>query len=126
LWSEQRSVTKTATVSLWGNSYEVDAHLAGQKVELVFDPFDLSRVRVRWRGRDLGEGLPHTIRRHSHPKARPEPRAQATPTGIDYLGLVEQSWVEGLKRRISYTGLVPDDQSEPIQPNDDQQEGNQP
>lgn len=27
LWSEHRTVTKTATVSLWGNTYEVDAHL---------------------------------------------------------------------------------------------------
>jgi putative transposase len=127
LWSEQRSVTKTATVSLWGNTYEVDAHLAGHKVELMFNPFDLSRVRVRWRGKDLGEGLPHTIRRHSHPKARPEPAVEVPPTGIDYLGLVEQSWVDSLKRRISYTGLQPENQNEQIQPNDDdQQEGNQP
>lgn len=96
-------------------------------MELIFDPFDLGRVLVRWRGRDIGEGLPHKIRRHSHPKARPEPRAEATPTGIDYLGLVEQSWVEGLKRRISYTELQPQKEQLPDQPqDDDQQERNQP
>lgn len=105
LWSEHRTVTKTATVSLWGNSYEVDAHLAGQKVELVFDPFDLAEVAVRWRGKDLGLALPHTIRRHSHPKARPEPAAESKPTGIDYLGLVSQAWTEQLRRRISYTDI---------------------
>ncbi len=38
LWSEQRQVAKTATVSLHGNSYEVDAALVGRRVELVFDP----------------------------------------------------------------------------------------
>src|SRR4029077_8883415 len=38
LWEEHRRVTKTATVSLHGNSYEVDPALVGRKVELVFDP----------------------------------------------------------------------------------------
>jgi len=37
LWSETRTVTKTATVSMHANVYEVDAALAGRKVELVFD-----------------------------------------------------------------------------------------
>jgi putative transposase len=45
LWSQERVVTKTATVSLHGNQYEVDAALAGRQVELVFDPFDLTRSR---------------------------------------------------------------------------------
>lgn len=105
LWSEYRTVTKTATVSLWGNSYEVDAHLAGQKVEMVFDPFDLSHVQVRWRGKDLGVALPHRIRRNCHPKAKPEPTADPKPTGIDYLGLVDRAWSEQLRRRISYNQI---------------------
>ena len=44
-WSEQRTVTKTATVSLHGNTYEVQAVLVGCKVELVFSPFDLNTSR---------------------------------------------------------------------------------
>jgi putative transposase len=47
LWGQERTVTKTATVSLHGNRYEVDAALAGRKVELIFDPFDLTRIEVR-------------------------------------------------------------------------------
>ena len=38
LWSEYRTVTKTATVSLHGNTFEVDAALIGRRVELVFSP----------------------------------------------------------------------------------------
>ena len=34
-WSEYRTVTKTATVSLHGNTFEVDATLIGRRVELV-------------------------------------------------------------------------------------------
>ena len=54
LWEEHRRVTKTATVSLHGNSYEVDASLVGRKVELVFDPFDLTRIEVRLAGAPMG------------------------------------------------------------------------
>ena len=38
LWSERRTVKKTATVSLHGNLYQVDASLVRCVVELVFDP----------------------------------------------------------------------------------------
>ncbi|HWM97918.1 MAG TPA: DDE-type integrase/transposase/recombinase, partial [Streptosporangiaceae bacterium] len=48
LWSEHRTVTKTATVNLHGNHYEVDTALVGRRVELVFDPFDLTDIEVRW------------------------------------------------------------------------------
>ena len=54
LWSEHRLVAKTATVSLHGNTYEVDAALIGRRVELVFDPFDLTDITVRDNGRDMG------------------------------------------------------------------------
>ena len=47
-------MTKTATVSLHGNTYEVDPALVGRKVELVFDPFDLTRIEVRYQHRPLG------------------------------------------------------------------------
>ena len=63
---------KTATVGLHGNSYEVDTALVGRKVELVFDPFDLTRIEARWHGRSMGPAVPHRIGRHVHHKARPD------------------------------------------------------
>ena len=54
LWSEFRTVTKTATVSLFANRYEVDPCLVGRKVELVFDPFDLNKIDVVYDGRSFG------------------------------------------------------------------------
>lgn len=90
LWSEQRTVTKVATVSLLGNHYQVDAALVGQRVELVFDPFDLTRIDVRVHGRPMGAAVPHHIGRHAHPAARPDPTTEPVPaTGIDYLRLVQ-------------------------------------
>jgi putative transposase len=61
LWSETRVVTKVATVSLHGNHYEVDAALVGQRVELVFDPFDLAHIEVRLRDQPMGIAIPHRM-----------------------------------------------------------------
>jgi putative transposase len=110
LWSETRTVTKTATVSLFSNSYEVDATLVGRKIELVFDPFDLTRIEVRYNNRPMGAAIPVVIGRHSHPAARPEPGTEPPPTatGIDYLHLVEARADAELERRISYAGISPD------------------
>ena len=88
LWEEQRTVTKTALVSLHGNTYQVDPLLVGRRVELVFDPFDLTRIEVRLRGVPAGAAIPHRIGRHAHLKARPEtPPQLPAPTGIDYARL---------------------------------------
>lgn len=110
LWSETRSVTKVATVSLHGNVFEVDAALVGSRVEVVFDPFDLDSVEIRFQGRSMGKGVPVSIGRHSHPMARPEAAPTPAPTGIDYLGLVASRHEAELARSINYAQLpFPDD-----------------
>ena len=54
LWREQRRVTKTATISLQGNRYQVDPRFAGRTLELRFDPFDLSHVELYLEGQPQG------------------------------------------------------------------------
>jgi putative transposase len=88
LWSCERTVTKTATISLHGNQYEVDAALTGRKIELVFDPFDLTRIEVRYQHRPFGTAVPLLIGRHTHPQAQRELPPPPSPTGIDYLKLL--------------------------------------
>ncbi len=106
LWSARRTVTKTATISLHGNSYEVDAALVGRRVEVVFDPFDLTRLQVRYQGRPMGTAIPQRISRHVHPDAHPETApAPAPATGIDYLALVAAQHRQQLAQRINYTDL---------------------
>lgn len=109
-WSEWRTVTKTATVSMHGNRYQVDPVLTGQRVELVFDPFDITVLQVRAGGKDAGTATPHQITRHSHPKARPEdpgsgddaPRA----TGVDYLALLGEQHARESAGRVNYAALA--------------------
>lgn len=106
LWSEWRTVTKTATVGLHGNTYEVDTALIGRKVELVFDPLDLTAIEVRWHGRVMGQAIPHRIGRHVHHKARPDDTTPPpAPTGIDYLRLVEAQHTAELAERLRYSQL---------------------
>jgi putative transposase len=108
-WSEWRTVTKTATVSMHGNRYQVDPGLSGRRVELVFDPFDLTVLSVRSGGMDAGTATPHHITRHAHPKARPEPLPgddAPRATGIDYLALLGEQHSKQDKTRVNYSALT--------------------
>ncbi|MFZ0121068.1 MAG: Mu transposase C-terminal domain-containing protein [Pseudonocardiaceae bacterium] len=108
LWEARRTVTKTATVSLHGNIYQVDPVLVGRRVELVFDPFDLTTVETRLGGTPAGLAIPHRIGRHAHPKARPEtpPDPPPAPTGIDYAGLIDTAHQAELAQGVNYTALT--------------------
>jgi putative transposase len=107
LWETQRTVTKTALVSLQGNTYQVDPLLVGRRVELVFDPFDLTTVAVRVRGVPAGTAIPHRIGRHSHVKARPEtPPDPPAPTGIDYARLIDAAHHAELAEGVNYAALT--------------------
>ena len=126
-WAEWRTVTKTATVSLHGNRYQVDPVLTGRRVELVFDPFDLTVLSVRSGGKDAGTATPHHITRHSHPKARPEdpgsgddaPRA----TGIDYLALLGEQHDRQASSRVNYSALAGQDAGEDSGTGKEQEDG---
>jgi putative transposase len=107
-WSVTRRVTRTATVPLEGNSYAVDPALTGRRVELRYDPEDLTRIDVWLDGKPAGQAVPFLIGRHVHravpQAARPEPAA----TGIDYLGLVAAAHDDeaGTGAKIDFTALA--------------------
>jgi putative transposase len=114
LWSEHRLVAKTATVSLHANTYQVEADLVGRKVELVFDPFDLATIEVRYHGKPMGLAVPHRIGRHCHPKARPEtPPAPPPASGIAYLPLIDAAHQAELADRVNYAALAGDEATHP-------------
>jgi putative transposase len=105
LWAECRQVTKQALVSLFGNRYQVDPALVGATVELVFDPFDLAKIEVRYQQRPMGAAVPFQLGRHVHPAAAPAQPVTGRPSGIDYLAMVEQRITATQRRRIAYASL---------------------
>jgi putative transposase len=104
-WSLTRRVTKTATVSLLANRYQVEPGLIGRTVECRFDPEDLTRIDVYDHGVPAGAAVPFVIGRHVHPavpQAAPPPPVDLEP-GIDYMALVHTAHVEKLgEGSISY------------------------
>jgi len=119
-------VNKTATVSLHGNHYEVDAALAGARVELVFDPFDLSDIDVHHHGRPAGKAVPFQVGKHVHPKARADAPPPQAPTGIDYLRLIETRHTRALGQRLQYAQLsdpTPQDNAASVPPVDGDGDG---
>src|SRR6266567_2734454 len=76
-WSVTRKVTRTATVPLEGDAYAVDPALTGRRVELRYDPEDLTRIEVYLDGKPAGAAVPFVTRRHVHravpQAARPDP-----------------------------------------------------
>jgi len=78
-------------------------------VELVFCPFDMETVEVRYQDKSHGKALPHHITRHVHPKARAETPEPPIPpaTGIDYLELTAHTHHLQVRadRRIGYNAL---------------------
>jgi hypothetical protein len=90
-----------------GNLYEDAPALAGQRVELVFDPFDLATVEVHYAGRTPGEAVPRRIGRDTHTHARPDEAAlTAGQSGIDHLCIVGACHDEVASRHISYTSFT--------------------
>ncbi len=116
-WSVTRKVTRTATVPLEGNAYAVDPSLVGRRVELRYDPEDLTKIDLYYEGRPAGVATPFVIGRHTHravPQAAPPAPA---PTGVDYLGLVAAAHEQaaGTGTKIDFAQLAifnPDDDSE--------------
>ncbi len=106
-WSVTRRVTRVATVPLEGNSYSVDPALTGRRVDLRYDPEDLTSIEVFLDGRPAGTAVPFVIGRHVHRAVAPPPPPAADPTGIDYLGMVAAAHDEqaGTGAAIDFTQL---------------------
>ncbi len=124
-WSVTRRVTRTATVPLEGNAYAVDPALAGRRVELRYDPEDLTRIDVFLDGKPAGAATPFITRRHVHRAVPQAARPDPAPTGIDYLGLVAAAHDEeaGTGAKIDFTQLGKLPASEPGQEQEQERDG---
>ena len=104
-------------MSLHGNTYQVHAVLVGGKIELVFSPFDLEVIEVRYRDAGYGRAVPHRITRQTHPKARleTEESAPAPATAIAYLQLVADAdqQLVAAEERIGFHALYSTGQAAP-------------
>lgn len=114
LWREQRRVTKTATLSLQGNRYQVDPRFASRTLELRFDPFDLAHVELYLDGQPQGVAtvLEQGRQRHlavarlaTDPPDPPPPKSS-----LDYLAALRAEHQAQQRKeigRLSFARLTP-------------------
>jgi len=85
LHREHRVVTTTATFPFQSNRYRVADYLRRQKVELRYDPFDLTRMEVWLNNTFLQIAEPDqivtTVHRNVEPDPRPVPSANTGLAG---------------------------------------------
>lgn len=109
LWAATRTVTATRTVSLHGNLYDVDPALVGRRVQLRYDPTDLTSIVVWHNERPAGAAVPAELRRHVDPKLRDTDTPEPGPaTGIRYLDALVADHTAQLRSQMSYQPPDPD------------------
>ncbi len=98
LWRRSRTVEKDCCFPLEGVRFYVGAEeLARKKIEVAYDPRDLSYAWVYHEGRKVGKVFPEarpkwvTKKKAKHPEELPQ-------TGISYLDLLRRDYDEHLKR----------------------------
>lgn len=103
LLEERRKVDKTGCVSLLGTVYEVEPHLAGETVELRFDPYELSIIQVfkdgvRLKDARMLEKAPFKRAKEKQPEKVAEPET-APKTGLNYVELAYEKFMTEQKQR---------------------------
>jgi putative transposase len=80
LWTETRTVTAVATISIEGHDFQVAPELARRRITVRFDPYDLGRILVEYEGKSHGiaEAL-GPLPAHSRQVRAPEPPAGHEP-----------------------------------------------
>jgi len=105
LWREKRKVRRDATLSLQGNRYQVEPHLAGRTLELRFDPFDLSQLELYLDGARLGLATVIVQNRQRHlaverlatdPPDPPKPKSS-----LDYLAALRAEYHAQQQRELA-------------------------
>jgi transposase InsO family protein len=126
LWRDKRTVTRTATLALQGNRYGVDPLLAGQQVEVRFDPFDLAELEIWRAGHFLAQAqvqkLEHS--RHLALDRIPAPSQEAKPDHIDFLAALRAEHQAQLAQELGTISFVHAFRSSPssVLPHDQQGE----
>jgi putative transposase len=86
-----RLVRRDCTFLLQRRFYEAPPHLAGETIEVRFDPLDLSQVEIYYQGQLQGTVRPvDPVLNAQLPSLKAPPAAQPQPTGINYVELLNQ------------------------------------
>lgn len=107
LWEEERTVRKTAVIEMEGNRYDVDSSLRGKRVQVQYNPYDLSSIQVWKDGIRYPDAKPAELRNQSHSKSPVESDDDQSPTAVsDYLELLRKEQEKEKRKQLGTTSFV--------------------
>ncbi len=84
-----RLVRRDCTFALQNRFYEAPSHLAGETIEVRFDPLDPAVVEIHFQGKAEGAARPvDPVVNGQLPSVKPPKVAEAEPTGINFVDLL--------------------------------------
>jgi transposase InsO family protein len=103
LWRETRKVRRDGRIELQGNTYQVPVQFAGRKIELRFDPFDLTNLEIWMDGNHFGKAAVTQQGREKHiavQRLATEPPHPAQPkSSLDFLAALRQEHQQTLRKQ---------------------------
>jgi putative transposase len=82
LWEEERTVRKTAVIEIEGNRYDVDDALRESRIQVRYNPFDLSLIQVWKDGMRYADAKAAELRSQRHTKLPVDDPKPAVPTPV--------------------------------------------
>jgi len=84
-------VRRDCTFLLQNSFYEAPSPLAGETIEVRFDPLDLATVEIYFQGQPQGTArLVDPVLNARLPSAQPSKVAEPKPTGINFVELLKK------------------------------------
>ncbi|TFJ90635.1 DDE-type integrase/transposase/recombinase [Lentibacillus salicampi] len=107
LWEETRTVRKTSIIDVEGNTYDVDDFLRGKKIQIRYNPYDLSYIQVWKDDERFSDAKPAELRSQKHSKvAETQPEEiLATPVS-SYLEQIKQQQEEERRHELGTTSFA--------------------
>lgn len=105
LWKEERTVSKTGIIRVEANEYEVEPFLCGKKINVRYDPYDLSKgIKVDYQGQQFRDAIPAKIHRHSKKGFDQKLLTSDPPSGLNFLEQLSDS-DRPRRQSIQFSGL---------------------
>lgn len=107
LWEEERRVRKTAVVEIEGNLYDVDSSLRGKRIQVRYNPYDLSYIQVWKDDQRFPDARPAELRKQSHSKLPESSDDDGSPAIVsDYLELLKKQQEEEKRKALGTTSFA--------------------
>ena len=115
LWRDNRTVDKnTCLIAYETNLYEVTPGLRGKRVEIRFNPFDLSKIFIFYQGEFQCMATPYHMIQHQHKKVKPNEvtklgELKPLKSSISYFKALEEKAKESKSHKL----VIPEAEPEP-------------